>query len=683
MAGLNIGGVVQITPLADMQAQQRREAELRNNRPEIQSLASHVRKAWDAARRAKEDKVDPRLLAAVRRRRGEYDPTLLADIRKIGGSEIYMTLAANKCRAGFAWLRDVMLGDGNEKPWSLTATSVPELSPKDMQELMDEAITYAMEMMQGQGMEPTQKQMDEFVDTVRDRVTAKLKHEAKEKVERMEAKMQDQLQEGGFAASFSQFLDDLMTFPAAIMKGPVVRKRQVLKWVQGGPQGYMLDVQDDFVYEWERVDPFMLYPAPHASSIDDGYLIERHKLTRLSIQALIGVEGYSEPALRSVLYQYGTGGLNDWLSVDVTRLEAEGKSTTAVMRASPDVTIDALQYWGSVQGKLLREWGLADVASDTDEYNCEVWLIGNWVVKAVVNPDPLGRKPYYKDSFEDIPGAFWGNGVTDLVADSEDMCNSTARALANNMGLSSGPQVAVNVSRLAPGEELTNMYPWKMWQTQDSPYGDSSPPINFFQPNSNAAELMAVYEKFSTLADEHSGIPRYMTGDANVGGAGRTASGMSMMMSNAGKTIKHVIASLGTNVITQLLERLYFYNMKYSDDMELKGDVKVVARGVDALMVKEQAQVRRNEFMNIVASNPVFLQIVGEEAIAALLREAAKSLDMDVDKIVPPPEIIRARAMAREQQMQAMQQGPQVMPGNAQMLPNGQPVTDTFAPARQ
>ena len=49
---------------------------------------------------------------------------------------------------------------------------------------------------------------------------------------------------------------------------------------------------------------------------------------------------------------------------------------------------------------------------------------------------------------------------------------------------------------------------------------------------------MGIYEKFATLADEYTGIPRYMTGDASVGGAGRTASGMSMLMSNAGKSIK-------------------------------------------------------------------------------------------------------------------------------------------------
>jgi hypothetical protein len=81
-----------------------------------------------------------------------------------------------------------------------------------------------------------------------------------------------------------------------------------------------------------------------------------------------------------------------------------------------------------------------------------------------LNYDPLGRKPYYLTSFEKVPGRIDGNGVADLCMDAQNMCNAAARALANNMGISSGPQVGVNVSRLPAGEDITQMYPWKIWQ---------------------------------------------------------------------------------------------------------------------------------------------------------------------------------------------------------------------------
>ena len=70
------------------------------------------------------------------------------------------------------------------------------------------------------------------------------------------------------------------------------------------------------------------------------------------------------------------------------------------------------------------------------------------------------------------------------------------------------------VDRLPPGEDITNMHPWKIFQMTSDPYGGAGKPVEFFMPGSNAQELMAVYEKYAVLADEYSGVPRYMTGDA-------------------------------------------------------------------------------------------------------------------------------------------------------------------------
>ena len=467
-----------------------------------------------------------------------------------------------------------------------------------------------------------------------------------------------------------------------------------LKWVQGAQGPFDMQVADEHRLEWERVDPMNMYPAAWASGIDDGPLIERHKLQRSDLLALIGVEGYKEEMIRAVLEEYGKGGLHEWLAIDWKRATAEGKNTAQVLTSQD--TIDALQYWGSVQGQMLKDWGIGeDIEIDPQmEYNVEAWLIGEWVIKAMINPDPLARRPYYKASWEDLPGVYWGNSVADKIKDCQRMCNFAARALANNMGIASGPQAVFNTDRIPSGETLTEMYPWKIWQVTSDPMGSSAPAVDFFQPGSNAGELMATFEKFSTLADEYSGVPRYMTGDnSNMGGAGRTASGMSMLMTNAGKSMKRVIGTIDQRVITPLLERLYYYNMRYSDDADLKGDVKIVARGANSLLLKDAAQVRRNEFLNIALQSPVVQQVVGIRGIAELLRQTAKTLDMDTDKLVTPDAVIEAEQMAQVQQgmqMQAAQaqaaqgQTPQQgqMPKQGQQLMDGAPVTDNFAPAR-
>lgn len=703
-SGTGLVAVIGPQQLAD---EHKRLAEQSQASPVIQGLAGYVRRCFTAAENAKRESLEERLLKCIRQRRGEYDPDVLAEIRKSGGSEIYMMLTSNKCRAAASWIKDVMQGTRDQVPWDIEPTSEPDLSPMDMQSVVQRATEEAMhiEMQAGGTALITFEGMRDVITRIKDQTLTEMRERAEAIIKRTRSKMEDQLQEGGFYEALDEFIDDLVTFPFAIIKGPVPRNRKALAWVPGQDGQFELDVQDKIQLEWERVDPFMIYWAPHATDIDDGYMIERHKLTRIDLEALIGVEGYDDNAIKSVLDDYGRGGLNNWLYVDAAKAQAEGKSLAA-MYQDAEPTIDALQYWGSVQGKMLVEWGMEaeSVPDQTRSYSAEVWVIGPYVIKATLNADPLGRKPYYKTSYEVIPGSWAGNGVADLVRDTQAMCNAAARALSNNMGIASGPMAFVNVDRLPSGEPVNQMYPWRIFQTTSDPYGSTADPVKFFNADSHAQELMIIYEKFSQLADEYSGVPRYMTGDSPAGGAGRTASGMSMLMNNAGKSIKQVIGNIDMDITRPLIERLYYYNMRYADDPDLKGDLRVVARGVNVLVAKEEAQVRMNEILNIVATNPMFIEIVGEEAIADLLREVCKPLNMD---IVPPKEVIRARVLAKQQLMmmqqmleaQAMGQpdatvnfdrdsegavtGARVMPKQKQRLIGGGKVTDNFAPARR
>jgi hypothetical protein len=101
-------------------------------------------------------------------------------------------------------------------------------------------------------------------------------------------------------------------------------------------------------------------------------------------------------------------------------------------------------------------------------------------------------------------------------------------------------------------------------------------------------------------------------------------------------------------------------------------------------MIKDAAQVRRNEFLAATA-NPIDMQIVGVEGRQAILRETAKNLDMDVDKVVPPLSVLQKK-LAAAQMMQMQQQGsPPSAPasGGGQQLQNGAPVTDNFSPPAQ
>lgn len=654
------------------------------NQPVIVGLAAHIKAFWHRAERARRT-VEQQMIEAMLARRGEYTPEKLQQISRDRQPAIYMMVAASKMRQIEALLRDVLIGTGAEKPWTTRPSPDPRLPPHLVAELLG-ALTNEIQQAMLSGFVPTVQAAQQRLRQMRDEVAPILMEEARRRSERMEVKMEDQLLEGGYLKALDELITDIATYKTAFLAGPLVRRKPRLNWGDDGE----LQVTEENTLEWERVDPLDMYPAPWATSIDRDDLVRRWRLSRGQLNELIGVDGFDETAIRKVIEEYDQVGHREWLAIDSQRSSAEGKDDSDQNHTG---LIDALQYWGSASGHMLLEWGMdpATVPDPAREYQVEAWLVGPHVIKAVLNADPLARRPYYAVSFQMVPGSVWGNAPYDLMHDCQNMCNAAARSLAANLGISSGPQVGVLSNRIPPGEDISEMYPWKIWQFESDPMGSTAAPITFFQPDSNANELLAVFERFSALADEYTGIPRYMTG-FETAGAGRTASGMSMMIGNASKVIKQMVGHIDTYVLQPMLERLYYYNMRYVDDPDLKGDVQIVARGALSLVTKEAAQVRNNEVLQIALNSPVAQQIMGVDGVSELLRSTVKTLDHNADRIVPPTAVIKQR-MAQELQGQLEAQGLLAAPGgprparqgpspSGQQVGAGAPVTDNFSPQR-
>lgn len=644
------------SPPVEVEVQAEQPRGLANSAMLESRLASHIKHCWQQAKTAKMSGVTERLLKCERQRRGEYDAEHLAAIRQQGGSEIYMMLTDIKCRAAASWIRDVT-GHGASRQFSLEPANNPDI-PLELKMSIRDMVQFEAEefLMLGHQLHPEALRLR--LEEVRDTVMLRLREEAKEKARRMEGVIADQLQEGKFDPAYDDFVENFVTFPTAILKGPNVRRKKKLAW---GPD-FTPVVVSDLIRDVRAVSPYDIYPSPNSSGPDDGYLLERHRLTPGALSALIGVPGYDEKEVKAALAHYGASGLRYTEHGDSERDSLAGRSFTM---NNSDRIIEALEFWGAVPGSFLIQWGLKDKRIDpTGEYEINAWLVGNYVIKAAINPDPLGERPYEIASWERIPGSFWGKGLPEIMRDLQMMCNASARALANNMGIASGPQVEVHVDRLAAGEDVTSMYPWKLWQTTSDKTGGGQSAIRFFQPDMKAQELMAIYQSFAKQADEVTGIPNYVYGSGSVGGAGRTASGLSMLMDNAAKGIKSAIVTLD-KVVEGIVKRYYIHNMIHHPDASIKGDFKIVAKGAFGLIVREQLQIRRNEFL-MQTANPIDLQIIGMEGRAYMLRETAEGLQYDTDKIVPQPEMLKYR---QQKMLEAQTQAAQEAQAQQQQLP--------------
>lgn len=644
-------GLVMVKSNADLEAERQakdadREAQ---NQPIITGLAGEINRQWESARFAR-NTVEERMIDGLRRRNGEYSPDKLAQIREQGGSEIYMMLTNIKCRAAESWINDILFPGNGDVPFAADPTPIPDMPPDMEQEIAAFVQAEAQAwMIQNQQFLPPEALQERFKQ-VHDQMETRLKEMAKDIASRMQNRIEDQFAEGGWEDAMREVIKDVITYPAGIIKGPVIRKRKALKWVQT-EEGFKPEVATEYRPEYYRVAPFDLYPSPSSKGINDGYLFERHRLRRADLVSMKGVQGYNDWAIDQVLAEYGTGGLRNWLWRDQERAQLEQRPNEWLNHGD---TIDCLEFHGSVSGRLLLDWGMPKekVPDPNQEYQVNAWKVGNYIIRAVLNEDPLGERPYFKASFEEIPGAFWGHGLPWIMRDVQDVCNAAARSLVNNMAIASGPQVEVHTDRVPIGEDITGLGPWKIWQTLSDPHGTNNPAVRFHNVSSSADILMKVFDYFSKLADEYTGIPKYTYGDNPSGGAAGTASGLSMLMSASARGIKQVISHLD-RPIEGTVRRTYYFNMLYDPDQSIKGDLKVHAKGAASMVAKEQLMIRRSEFLNNT-NNPTDLAIMGQEGRAALLRESVKSFDIPVEDVIPSKEDLMARM--QQEMMAAMQQ---------------------------
>ena len=221
----------------------------------------------------------------------------------------------------------------------------------------------------------------------------------------------------------------------------------------------------------------------------------------------------------------------------------------------------------------------------------------------------------------------------------------------DNAVLSGNLLIEVDETNLVPGQDLS-VYPGKVFRRQGGAPGQAIFGTKF--PNV-AGENLQLFDKARVLADESTGFPSFAHGQTGVQGVGRTASGISMLMGAASGTIKNVIKNVDDYLLRPLGEGLFQFNMQFDFDPEIKGDLEVKARGTESLMANEVRSQRLMQFLQ-VSSNPALAPFAKFQYI---IREIAKSLDLDPDKVTNNMNdaAIQAELMKQFQQEQQAEQG--------------------------
>ena len=627
--------------------------------PFITSLGGYIRTCWQAARDNKDEEITDRLLKCLRLRKGEYTSAEKANIDRIqGDSVLFDKLVSVKCRAAEAWLNDVLLPP-DEKPWGISTTPNPDLAPDKLQKLIVELqgeyerMLYVQRQITNPNDPIAVKEAERLIERELEKFKDELMKDIREKGDKdtlaLERDIDDGLTESGWYKVLRDVIPDIVTFPTGFIRGPVVRMKKVLSWGEDGAPA----VETVPTREYDRISPFDIYPSPTAKTLQDSYLIQKHRFERKDLNDLIGVDGYDEAAIRKVLTEHGEGGLREWLSEDEERADLEDRPRDTLSAVD---TIDCLEFWGSTQGSKLLEWGMdeTEIPDPDIDYDINAFLIGNTVIGARLNPHPLGHRNYYSASFTKVTDSIWGEGVPEILEPKLKVINGCLQSIVRNMSMASGPMIGLDMSRLDPSNNPDEIYPLKVWQFDGDP-GNAGQPINFFQPDPIIDVLLKLYDYFYKQSGEDPGIPNYMYGSSDQGGAAKTASGLSMLMNAAGKVLKTVAANIDEGIIKPSIEG-YWTHIMLNEPEKATGDIKIVPRASTYLIHKEQIQIRMQEFLQTTANQYDF-QIMGLGGRAEVLRETLKPLGIRPDKVIPDEGVFSKKISEQEMMMFAQNLG--------------------------
>lgn len=622
------------------------------------ALARYIRERYVEAYNHKvQNGTEARLLRNLRVKKAVYQPEELA---MVGEIDVYIGIAALKSRAAESWLLDVVMNT-MEKPWTLTPSPIPDL-PADVKE---QAITMlANEVNDPNSGMQTMDDVRQRAGDLKKSVLAYLAKKAKESTGQMENLIEEQMDDGLWKKTFAEFLADLCTYPAAIIRAPVVIQKTKATY-----KGNAVVAESVGLPTTRCVSPFDAYPSPASTTTQDGdYFLERLRFSRAKLYELKDIESFDEVNVRLALKAYPNGfQLNQNHDWERDRLEGTAPDIQYSTRL-----LDVLIFNGVLPGHFLIAKGVL-VDDPQRHYEAEVWVCGDFTLRAVLNPNPVSARPIHMTSFAKRNGAFWGDSPIDLVYDIQRVCNSLVRAMVRNAAYSSGPMAEVAADRFASGEDITQIDPYRMYFVQPDLSGTGGKAIQFNSVPSVLAELTPTLDRFMKMADDISGIPAYVIGNPQVSGAGRTMGGLSMLMGNAAKGIKSVMLNIDNDCISEVVRSFYYFNLVTSDDPTIKSDADIVAQGTSGLLQRELQQSRMTELLQLLTPY-VQLQVVTPQAIQYMLRQVLQDQGLDVDKIIPDPDAQEAQQTQARQQAIQEAAGGQPGVGPDQAKPQQPPV---------
>ena len=572
---------------------------------------------------------EKRWVQAYRNYRGLYGPDV--QFTSTEKSRVFVKVTKTKVLAAYGQIVDVLFGN-SKFPITVDPTTLPEgvadsvffESNDDMRKAKEEFGAEDMQLKPGETVIDLQERLAssksklapvaDILEEGNGRTATEITiHPAMISAKKMEKKIHDQLEESNANKQLRVAAFECALFGIGVMKGPFAVDKEYPKYEEGE---YKPNIKT--VPQTSSVSIWNFYPDPDASNMDEAeYVIERHKMSRTQIRALKRRPFFRKNAIDTAV-NMGESYTKEWWEQAMEDDSNEAKAER----------YEVLEFWGNVDVEVLEghDVDIPKELEDLDQVSVNIWVCNGQVLRLVMNPFTPTLIPYYAVPYEVSPYSLFGVGIAENMDDTQTLMNGFMRMAVDNAALSGNMIIEVDETNLTPGQDLS-VYPGKVFRRQGGAPGQAIFGTKF--PNVSN-ENMQMFDKARVLSDESTGFPSFAHGQTGVSGVGRTASGISMLMSAANGSIRNVVKNVDDYLLGPLAKAFFNFNMQFDYDEDIKGDLDVKARGTESLMANEVRSQRLMQFLQVV-QNPVLAPFAKMDYI---IREIAKSMELDPDKLV-------------------------------------------------
>jgi len=576
----------------------------------------------DTARQLDEE----RWIQAYRNYRGLYGPDV--QFTSTEKSRVFVKVTKTKVLAAYGQIAEVLFG-GNRFPISIDPTVLPDgvedtVSFETNPEVKKAVDAEMAELLPGETLPEFKERLgalsgvlepviEDVKPTPGKTPTSAQLHPAEVSAKKMEKKIHDQLEESHAKKHLRAAAFESALFGTGVMKGPFAVDKEYPNWDDEGNYSPVFKT----IPQTTSVSIWNFYPDPDAATMEEAeYVVERHKMSRSQIRGLKNRPYFRENAVDNAL-RLGESYRKQWWEHIMEDNSEEDRADR----------FEVLEFWGFVDREVIEDQGV-DIPKDledADQLSVNIWICNGQVLRLVMNPFTPAYIPYFAAPYEMNPYSIFGVGIAENMDDTQTLMNGFMRMAVDNAALSGNLLIEVDETNLVPGQDLS-VYPGKVFRRQGGAPGQAIFGTKF--PNVSN-ENMQMFDKARVLADESTGFPSFAHGQTGVSGVGRTASGISMLMSAANGSIRNVVKNIDDYLLAPLGKAFFGFNMQFDFDTDIKGDLEIKARGTESLMANEVRSQRLMQFMQVV-SNPALAPFARMDYI---VREIAKSMDLDPDKV--------------------------------------------------